>query len=102
MGANEAKTAILENRTALGIEFGSTRIKAVLVDDKNQPIASGGYGWENQYVDGIWTYSLEEIWKGLQAKLSGYGKRCPGKIWSGADKRRGFWSQCHDARIYAV
>ena len=66
MGVNEAKTAILEKRTALGIEFGSTRIKAVLVDDKNQPIASGGYGWENQYVDGIWTYSLEEIWKGLQ------------------------------------
>ena len=61
MGVNEAKTAILENRTALGIEFGSTRIKAVLVDDKNQPIASGGYGWENQYVDGIWTYNLEEI-----------------------------------------
>ena len=66
MGVNEAKTAILENRTALGIEFGSTRIKAVLVDDKNQPIASGAYEWENQYVDGIWTYSLEEIWKGLQ------------------------------------
>ena len=43
MGVNEAKTAILENRTALGIEFGSTRIKAVLVDDKNQPIASGAY-----------------------------------------------------------
>ena len=66
MGVNEAKIAILENRTALGIEFGSTRIKAVLVDDKNQPIASGAYEWENQYVDGIWTYSLEEIWKGLQ------------------------------------
>ena len=66
MGVNEAKTAILENSTALGIEFGSTRIKAVLVDDKNQPIASGAYEWENQYVDGIWTYSLEEIWKGLQ------------------------------------
>ena len=66
MGLNETKTAIFENRTALGIEFGSTRIKAVLVDDKNQPIASGAYEWENQYVDGIWTYSLEEIWKGLQ------------------------------------
>lgn len=63
MGVNEVKTAILENRTALGIEFGSTRIKAVLVDDKNQPIASGAYEWENQYVDGIWTYSLEEIWR---------------------------------------
>ena len=74
MGVNEAKTAILENRTALGIEFGSTRIKAVLVDDKNQPIASGGYGWENQYVDGIWTYNLEEIWKGLQASYQDMAK----------------------------
>ena len=66
MGITETKTAILSNRTALGIEFGSTRIKAVLVDDSNQPIASGAYDWENSYVDGIWTYSLEEIWKGLQ------------------------------------
>ena len=74
MGVNEAKTAILENRTALGIEFGSTRIKAVLVDDKNQPIASGAYEWENQYVDGIWTYSLEEIWKGLQASYQDMAK----------------------------
>ena len=100
MGLNEAKTAILENRTALGIEFGSTRIKAVLVDDKNQPIASGAYEWENQYVDGIWTYSLEEIWKGLQ--LPGYGRRCSEKIWSGAYKRRCVWCQCHDAWLYAV
>ena len=97
MGVNEAKTAILENSTALGIEFGSTRIKAVLVDDKNQPIASGAYEWENQYVDGIWTYSLEEIWQ-----LPGYGRRCSEKIWSGAYKRRCVWCQCHDAWLYAV
>ena len=49
MGTAEAKAAILANKTALGIEFGSTRIKAVLVDDKNQPIASGGHEWENRY-----------------------------------------------------
>ena len=49
MGAAEAKAAILANKTALGIEFGSTRIKAVLVDDKNQPIASGAHEWENRY-----------------------------------------------------
>ncbi len=60
------KELIDEGKTALGIEFGSTRIKAVLVDDKGNPIAQGGFGWENQYVDGIWTYSLEMIWKGLQ------------------------------------
>ena len=66
MGVNEAKAAILSNRTALGIEFGSTRIKAVLVDDKNAPIASGGHTWENRYENGVWTYSLDDIWTGLQ------------------------------------
>ena len=66
MGAAEAKQAILENRTALGIEFGSTRIKAVLVDGNNMPIASGGHEWENRYENGVWTYSLEDIWSGIQ------------------------------------
>ena len=64
--AAEAKAAILANKTALGIEFGSTRIKAVLVDDKNQPIASGGHEWENRYENGVWTYSLDDIWTGIQ------------------------------------
>lgn len=58
---------ILAGKTSLGIEFGSTRIKAVLIGEKHEPIASGSYDWENQLVDNIWTYSLEEIWKGLQA-----------------------------------
>ncbi len=66
MGVAEAKAAILANKTALGIEFGSTRIKAVLVDDKNQPIASGAHEWENRYENGIWTYSLDDIWTGIQ------------------------------------
>ena len=70
MSVNEAKTAILNNKTALGIEFGSTRIKAVLVDDKYAPIASGSYDWENRYENGIWTYSLEDIHKGLQGSYS--------------------------------
>ena len=66
MGVAEAKATILANKTALGIEFGSTRIKAVLVDDKNQPIASGGHEWENRYENGVWTYSLDDIWTGIQ------------------------------------
>ena len=53
--------------TSLGIEFGSTRIKAVLIGKNHAPIASGSYEWENQLADGIWTYSLEDIWKGLQS-----------------------------------
>lgn len=60
------KDAILNGKTALGIEFGSTRIKGVLVNEANEPIASGAYDWENQLVDNIWTYSLDEIHKGLQ------------------------------------
>jgi sugar (pentulose or hexulose) kinase len=67
MGITEAKTAILNNQTALGIELGSTRIKAVLIDDKNEPIASGSHEWENRYENGIWTYSIEDIHTGLQA-----------------------------------
>ena len=53
-------------KTALGIEFGSTRIKAVLIDQTHTPVASGSYDWENQLVGGIWTYSMEDIHKGIQ------------------------------------
>ena len=53
-------------KTYLGIEFGSTRIKAVLVDGSHTPIAMGTYDWENRLENNIWTYSLEDIRKGLQ------------------------------------
>ena len=61
-----AKERIESGKAVLGIEFGSTRIKAVLVDETHQPIASGAHDWENQLVDGIWTYSLDMIWDGLR------------------------------------
>ncbi len=61
-----SREAILAGKTVLGIEFGSTRIKAVLVDETHQPIALGTYDWENRLENNIWTYSLEDIWKGLQ------------------------------------
>ena len=54
-------------RCALGIEYGSTRIKAVLVDAANEPIAIGAFDWENSLIDGYWTYSDEEIFQGLAA-----------------------------------
>ena len=57
---------IRDGRTVLGIEFGSTRIKAVLVDESHQPIAMGTHDWENRLENNIWTYSLEDIWGGLQ------------------------------------
>ena len=57
---------IADGKATLGIEFGSTRIKAVLINEADEPIASGSYDWENSLVDGIWTYSEQEIWQGLQ------------------------------------
>ena len=62
----EIKSAIEAGKAVLGIEFGSTRIKAVLIDEDKSPVASGSYDWENQLVDHIWTYSMDEITKGLQ------------------------------------
>ena len=61
-----AAEVIRDGKAVLGIEFGSTRIKAVLVDGKCKPIASGSHEWENRLEHGYWTYSLEDIWAGLQ------------------------------------
>ena len=62
----DAKSTIQAGKAILGIEFGSTRIKAVLIDEENNPIAQGSHTWENQLVDGLWTYSIGAIWFGLQ------------------------------------
>jgi sugar (pentulose or hexulose) kinase len=66
MDRNDIKKIIESGKTALGIEFGSTRIKAVLIGENHTPIASGSHEWENQYENSIWTYSLEAVWAGLQ------------------------------------
>ena len=60
------KESILQGNTALGIEFGSTRIKAVLIDETKSPIAQGSYEWENRLENNIWTYSIKDIITGLQ------------------------------------
>jgi sugar (pentulose or hexulose) kinase len=57
-------------RTCLGLELGSTRIKAVTIDDGFRPVSSGDYTWASAYENGIWTYSLDEVWTGLRAALS--------------------------------
>ncbi len=69
MGVDLKKTkqTIIDGKAVLGIEFGSTRIKAVLIDEESAPIASGGYNWENAYADHIWTYSMDDVWAGLSA-----------------------------------
>jgi sugar (pentulose or hexulose) kinase len=66
MNGYDLPQAIEAGKTALGIEFGSTRIKAALIGEDHTPIASGSYDWENRYENGIWTYSLQDIWTGLQ------------------------------------
>lgn len=63
---SDAKQTIESGNAVLGIEFGSTRIKAVLVDGAHAVIASGAHDWENRLEDGIWTYSLEDVWSGVQ------------------------------------
>ena len=73
-----ARETIIQGKAVLGIELGSTRIKAVLIDQENKPIAQGSHEWENQLVDGLWTYSTEAIWYGLEdayADLRKYVKR---------------------------
>lgn len=61
------RAAIEAGRTALGIELGSTRIKAVLIDPDNTPVATGSHDWDNQFVNRIWTYSLDAVWEGMRA-----------------------------------
>lgn len=62
----QRKESIRTGKTVLGIELGSTRIKAVLIGEDHAPIAAGSHDWENQLVDGVWTYSLDAIWTGIQ------------------------------------
>lgn len=66
MNLVETSEAIQQGNVSLGIELGSTRIKTVLVTDDFNTIASGSYVWENKFEDGIWTYALDDVWKGIQ------------------------------------
>ena len=67
----ETANLIARGQTSIGIELGSTRIKTVMIGPDNAPIASASHTWENALVDGIWSYSLEDIWAGVQ---SSYGQ----------------------------
>ncbi len=66
MKKEKIRSLIENGKTVLGLEFGSTRIKAVLVDETHTPIASGDHQWENRLENGYWTYTQEDIWTGLQ------------------------------------
>ena len=58
--------ALTEGKAVLGMELGSTRIKAVLIGEDHEPVATGGYSWENRLEDGVWTYHLDDVWTGVQ------------------------------------
>ena len=65
----------MAERTYLGIEFGSTRIKAVAIDEKHIPVSSGDYTWKSTYENGVWTYDLTDVWQGLKTALAGVENR---------------------------
>ena len=69
MNQNQGNAAelIRSGGAVLGIEFGSTRIKASLIAPDTTPLASGSHTWENQLKDGVWTYDMQDVWKGVAA-----------------------------------
>lgn len=89
-------------RKVLGIEFGSTRIKAVLTDGYGAVLATGSHTWENQLVNGIWTYPLEQVWNGLQACYRDMADPVPDAVRQ-FDHRSGCNRlQRHDARLSGI
>lgn len=73
MTHSDYRMAIENGETCLGIELGSTRIKAVLIGPDHAPLAAGDHAWESRYEDGVWTYPLEEVWEGLR---NAYARLC--------------------------
>ena len=71
----DIQEAIKSGKTVLGIEFGSTRIKAVLIGEDHTPIASGSHDWENKYENGVWTYHLNDVWTGLQDAIGNSARK---------------------------
>ena len=86
----------------LGIEFGSTRIKAVLVDEDRKPIASGAHDWENRLENGVWTYTLDDIWTGLQDCYKKMAEDVMEQYGGESRKACGHWFQCYDAWISGI
>ena len=86
-------------KTALGIEFGSTRIKAVLIGPEHTPLAQGDYTWENQLHNGIWTYPLEQVWQGLQSAYAALAADVQQKYGLHPDQGGLHWHFRHDARL---
>ena len=93
------RQAITEGRTTLGIELGSTRIKAVLIGPDHAPLAAGSHDWENQFVDRLWTYSLDAVWDGVQASYAALAADVSAPVRRGADHGRRPRRLGDDARL---
>ena len=89
-------------QTVIGIEFGSTRIKAVMLDRNHLPIASGSYEWENKFENGYWTYSAEEIVTGFQTCYRELKKDFRETVRPRDYHDRGDWHLRHDAWVSAI
>jgi sugar (pentulose or hexulose) kinase len=75
MADEKIKQAIKNGEVALGVEFGSTTVKAILTTEDFKTIASGSYEWDNSLQDGLWTYAIDDIWLGLQTAYSNLRKK---------------------------
>ena len=96
---SSAAELIRSGGAILGIEFGSTRIKASLIAPDTTPLASGSHAWENQLKDGVWTYDMEDVWNGPGGLLRVARRGRAGPVLAGADDRRGDGLQRDDARV---
>ena len=70
MDNTQIKQFIEDGHLTVGIEFGSTRIKAIAIDDQCQTLATGSFEWENSYRNGYWTYSMNDAWVGIQKHMA--------------------------------
>jgi len=86
MDSSRIRSAIAEGKTSLGIELGSTRIKAVLIGEDHTPLASGSHSWENRLENGIWTYSMDDVWNGLQSCYRSLAEDVNAKYGTGLSK----------------
>jgi sugar (pentulose or hexulose) kinase len=80
MNGKEMQKAVESGKTVLGVEFGSTRIKAVMIGEDHAPVASGSFEWENRFENGVWTYHLEDVWSGLQESYRQLSDEVLGKL----------------------
>ena len=93
---------IESGKTSLGIEFGSTRIKAVLIDDKNHVLAQGSHQWENRFENQIWTYSIDDIHQGMQECYRDLKENVKRQYDVTLKKNRSYRNFSNDAWLYGI